>query len=128
MPLQPIHFIGEAIEVEFDQPPALAKAPPCPNAFVWRGMPHRVTGLLAEWHDFRRRGRMARNMRPEHAARAAQRGSWGVGRYYFRVRAITPATAASAGQIFELYYDRAPQDVDHRQGGWVLVSELTEAG
>lgn len=126
MALQPVRFIGAPITVEFAQPPALEKAPPCPSIFVWAETPHRVTALLAEWHDYSRRGRMARNMRPEHAARAAQHGSWGVGRYYFRVRAITPATAATAGQIFELYYDRAPQEAGQRAGGWFLVSELAE--
>jgi hypothetical protein len=126
MALRPLHFIGEVVAVQFDEPPAFEKAPPCPSGFVWRGVPYRVRALLAEWRDYRRRGRMARNMRPEHAARAAQQGSWGVGRFYFRVRAFNPETAATAGQIFELYYDRAPQDVDHRTGSWFLVSELTE--
>ncbi len=126
MPLRPIHFIGETIEAQFDEPPAFEKAPPCPAGFIWRGTPYRVSALLAEWRDYRRRGRMARNMRPEHAARATVQGSWGVGRFYFRVRAFNPETAAGAGQVFELYYDRAPQDVDHRAGGWFLVSELIE--
>lgn len=126
MTLQPIRFIGEPIEVAFDQPPMLEKAPPCPNRFVWRGVAYRVIALLQEWHDFTRRGRMARNMQPQHAQRAALRGSWGVGRYYFRVRAVNPETAESGGQIFELYYDRAPQDSDRRKGSWMLVSELTE--
>jgi hypothetical protein len=126
MALQPIRFIGEPIEVQFDRPPVLEKAPPCPNAFTWGGTPYRIIALLAEWHDYGRRGRMARNMRPEHARRAVAKGSWGVGRYYFRVRAISPETAATDGQIFELYYDRAPQDAGHRKGGWFLVSELAD--
>ena len=49
-----------------------------------------------------------------------------MGRFYFRVRAVSPETISSGGQIFELYYDRAPQDADHRKGGWFLVSELRE--
>ena len=28
-----------------------------------------------------------------------------------------------SGQIFELYYDRAPKDVDNRKGGWFLRGE-----
>lgn len=127
MPLHPIRFIGEAIEAHFDKPPLLAKAPPCPNAFTWQGQTFHVIALLREWHDYQRRGRMARNMRPEHAQRAATRGSWGVGRYHFQVRAITPETLAANGQVFELYFDRAPVDVDHRHGQWFLVSELAEA-
>jgi hypothetical protein len=63
---------------------------------------------------------MAHNMRPSHAARAAGRGSWGVGRHYFRVR-------ASTGQIFDLYYDRAPKSVDERKGAWVLFQEMEPA-
>ena len=38
-----------------------------------------IVSLLAEWRDYERRGRMAQNMRPEHAMRAAKRGSWGCG-------------------------------------------------
>lgn len=124
MPLRPTRFIGESIEVQFDQPPVLEKAPPCPSSFTWREMPYRIIGLLEEWHDFARKGRAARNMRPEHAARAAVKGSWGVGRYHFRVRALGPA--APDGQLFEIYYDRAPLDVDNRKGQWFLVSELEE--
>jgi hypothetical protein len=124
MRLRPVRFIGEAIDVQFDQPPALEKAPPCPSAFIWREMPYRIVGLLEEWHDFTRKGRTARNMRPERAARAAVKGSWGVGRYHFRVRALSPDFPD--GQLFELYYDRAPQDSDNRKGQWFLVSELIE--
>jgi hypothetical protein len=127
MQLHPIRFIGENIEVQFDAPPKFEKAPPCPNTFTWQGVPYRVVALLEEWHAYERKGRLARNMRPEHARRAAVKGSWGVGRYYFRVRAINPATADTEGQCFELYYDRAALDADHRKGFWVLTSELQEA-
>ncbi len=125
MPLRPARFIGEAIEVQFDQPPLLEKAPPCPNAFTWRETPYCIVGLLEEWHDFARKGRTARNMRPEHAARAAVKGSRGVGRYHFRVRALS--LNHPDGQLFEIYYDRAPRDSDHRKGQWFLVSELAES-
>ena len=60
---------------------------------------------------------MARNMRPAHAAVAAERGSLGVGRFYFRV---------DTGQVFDLYYDRAIKDVDDRLGHWFLYRELSE--
>jgi hypothetical protein len=76
-----------------------------------------VVEKLSEWHDFTRRGRMARNMRPAHAAAAAERGSLGVGRFYFRVRTNT-------SQIFDLYYDRAIKDVDDRLGHWFLYREI----
>jgi hypothetical protein len=73
---------------------------------------------LSEWRDYQRRGRMARNMKPEHAAAAERRGSWGVGQFYFRVRTRND-------KIFEIYYDRAPKDVDNRKGEWFLYRELS---
>ncbi len=117
MTFKPLRFISEPIEAHFDRPPALEKRPGCPDAFTWRKERYPVVEKLAEWHDYRRRGNMAVNMRPQHAARASRRGSWGVGRDYFRVR-------VADGRIFELYYDRAPEDVDHRKGGWFLFREL----
>jgi len=110
-------FIGEEIEVGFDRPPLLEKKPGCPDRFTWEETAFEVTEMLREWHDYRRRGRMARNMAPAHAAMAEQRGSWGVGRAYFRV--IT-----AGGRIFELYFDRAPKDTDRRKGAWFLYREL----
>ena len=116
--IRPLRFIGEPIQVEFDQPPALEKRPGCPDQFAWRGETYRIAELLSEWHDYARRGRMARNMRPTHAAAAARRGSWGVGRDYYRVR-------TDSGQVFDLYYDRAPRSVDDRKGSWVLYREMS---
>jgi len=119
MDFKPLRFIGEPIEAYFQQPPALEKKPGCPDAFVWREARYRVVETLSEWHDYQRRGRMAKNMRPEHLTQAARRGSWGVGRDYFRVR-------VESGRMFELYYDRAPKDIDRRKGGWFLFRELEE--
>ena len=110
-------FIGEPIEVEFDRSPLLSKKPGCPDRFVWNGEQFDVVEKLAEWHDYGRRGRMARNMRPENLARAAKRGSWGVGRDYYRV-------STAGGRVFELYYDRAPKDAHRRKGAWFLYREL----
>jgi len=62
---------------------------------------------------------MSRNMRPEHAATAERRGSWGVGQDYYRVR-------TEDGRIFDLYYDRAPKDAGRRKGAWFLEKELAE--
>lgn len=115
----PYQFIGEAIEVSFDQPPLLEKKLVCPSAFLWRGETYHIVRLLAEWHDFRRRGKMARNMQPDHAERAASRGSLGVGRYTFRV-------VCTDGRIFELYYDRAITSADDRKGNWFLLGERRE--
>jgi hypothetical protein len=67
--------------------------------------------------DFTRRGRAALNMRPAHAEVASARGSLNVGRFYFRVE-------VDAGQIFDLYYDRAMKNVDERKGQWFVYREL----
>lgn len=112
----PFRFIDEPIEALFDHPPVLEKDPPCPNGFSWNGENYRVEELLAEWRDYQRRGKMGRNMRPEHAARARTRGSWGVGRFFFRIRVTN-------GRVFEIYYDRSPGNVDDRKGHWVLLGE-----
>jgi hypothetical protein len=71
MELIPIHFFDQPIEPIFDTPPALEKSPDCPNGFVWDGKTYRVIEMLSSWVDFKRRGRMARNMQPQHAAVAS---------------------------------------------------------
>ena len=117
--MKPISFITEIIEIHFDHPPLLEKKPTAPDGFTWRGKDYRVVEVLNEWVDYQRRGRFARNMQPQHAAVAARRGSWGVGLFYFRVR-------TQDGRIFDIYYDRAPKDADHRKGAWFLYQELTD--
>ena len=122
MEIKPLRFIGEPIQVQFDKPPTLEKKPGCPDRFVWHGETYQIVEKLSEWHDYSRRGRMAVNMRPEHAAVASRRGSWGVGRFHYRVRTDT-------GRVFDLYYDRAPKSADDRKGAWFLYREMyvTEA-
>ncbi|NDJ76583.1 MAG: hypothetical protein GYB65_10025 [Chloroflexi bacterium] len=112
-------FIGEPITVEYDQPPALEKKPGPPDRLVWRGDTYHVVAVQREWHDYRRRGRMARNMQPQHARVAQRRGSWGVGRDYYRVR-------TEEGEIFDIYYDRAPASADDRKGGWYLYRQVVQ--
>jgi hypothetical protein len=111
-------FVGEPVEVEFEQAPALEKVPDCPDRFVWRGEVFVVVEKLREWHDYRRRGYMGRNMAPHHLQTAGRRGSWGVGRDYFRVR-------TTVGRVFDLYYDRAPS-AGGRKGGWFLYREVND--
>lgn len=113
----PIHFFDQPIEPIFDVAPAREKTPACPDGFIWEMKTYRVLEKISEWNDFTRRGRAARNMQPAHALVAAGRGSWGVGRFYFRVRVDT-------GQIFDIYYDRAPQDADRRKGQWFVYREM----
>jgi hypothetical protein len=117
--LTPVHFFDERIEVIIHTPPIHDKAPHCPNGFIWNGQTYTITASLSEWTDFTRRGKMAKNMRPEHAEVASTRGSLNVGRYYFRVRVDT-------GQVFDIYYDRTMKNVDNRKGEWVLYKELQE--
>ncbi len=120
METNPSGFIDEQIEVTFTQSPVLEKKPTCPAAFLWRDRRYAVVEMLGEWFDYSRRGRMARNMAPAHAATASLRGSWGVGRFFFRVRVDTD-------QIFDIYYDRAPKDAGDRKGRWVLFRERSRA-
>jgi len=117
MELKPYKFISEPIEVHFNRAPVLEKKPGSPDRFTWRGLEYTIVEVMSEWHNYQRRGRMARNMRPTHSSTAERRGSWGVGQDYYRVR-------TSSGRIFDLYYDRAPKDVDRRKGAWFLDREM----
>ena len=125
----PLHFYDHSIEIIFDNPPTLEKSPDCPNGFVWGDKTYRITEMLSSWNDFKRRGKMARNMRPAHAAVASSRGSLNVGRFYFRVRVLlsSSSTAGQAeSQIFDIYYDRAMKNVDDRKGQWLVYREMRE--
>lgn len=113
-------FISEPITVEFDKPPLLEKRPGCPDRIVWGEETFAIVEKLAEWHDYGRKGRMAMNMRPSNLSKAKKRGSWGVGRDYFRVR-------VASGRVFEIYYDRAPKGTSQRKGAWVLDREVLTA-
>ena len=114
---KPLHFIGSQIEVQFDKEPLHKRKPPCPDRFVWKGETISVVDKISEWYDYGRSGSMAHNMRPANMAKALRRGSWGVGRFYFRVQ-------TENGQIFDLYYDRAPKDAGDREGSWFLYREM----
>ncbi len=116
---QAIHFYDHPIQPIFDRPPAREKTPDCPNGFIWDDKTYRITAMLSAWSDFARRGKMAKNMRPAHAAVASNRGSLNVGRFYFRVRVDT-------GQVFDIYYDRAMKSLDDRKGQWLIYRELEE--
>jgi hypothetical protein len=115
----PSAFILEEIQVFFQHDPLLSKKPGAPDGFIWHEGRHTVQAVLRSWFSFGRRARMEKNMRPTHLETAARRGSWGVGRYYFRVR-------IEDGRVFDLYYDRAPKDADDRSGHWFIWRELTE--
>jgi hypothetical protein len=119
----PARFIGMPIEVAYDQPPALEKRPGRPDRFIWEGRTYHVMALLREWHDYRQRGKTKTfyvKERGSFRAKAAERrGSWGVGRDYFRVRTDTE-------EVFDLYYDRSPHGPGGRKGSWFLFRQIME--
>jgi hypothetical protein len=117
MNYHPIRFINEPIEPCFHGPPTLEKKSGCPDWFIWRDEEYVVEELISEWHDYQRRGRTARNMKPTHRATAERRGSWGVGQDYYRVK-------TRGGDIFDIYYDRSPKGSDNRKGEWFIYREL----
>ena len=117
----PIAFLDEEIEVFFEHVPLLSKHPHAPDGFAWRDQRFEVIEVLSEWADTGRRGKAAKNMSEAHLRTAARRGSWGVGRFYFRVR-------TDQQRVFDLYYDRAPKRAADRAGHWVLWRELGAAG
>lgn len=119
MSYTPIRFINEPIEVQYNSPPMLEKKPGCPHGFTWRERPYTITEVLSEWHVYERSGRMEKNMKPASTRKAVKRGSWGVGQDYYRVR-------TEQDRIFEIYYDRAPRNVNHRKGAWFIYRELLE--
>jgi hypothetical protein len=116
----PIRFIDVEIEVSFDRPPVVTKKPDAPDGFHWGDEQYRVREVLSKWFDYRRRGDMARNMRLHNLREAERRGSWGVGRFYFRVR-------TEDDRVFDLYFDRAPKKAADRKGHWFLWRELKPA-
>lgn len=116
----PKSFIGDVISVQHKQEPALLKKPHAPDLFIWDKTTFHVVEVVSSWVDYKRRGRMARNMQPKHLETAARRGSWGVGRFYFRV-------LTENGRCFDLYYDRAPEEAGDRSGHWYLYRELEAA-
>ncbi|MEJ2549586.1 MAG: DUF6504 family protein [Anaerolineales bacterium] len=113
----PVRFIDNEIEVGFDRPPTLRKKPKAPDTIIWGDEELRVMKVISEWFDTRRRGEMSRNMSEEHLRVAEQRGSWGVGRFFFRVR-------VEDGRVFDVYYDRAPKKAADRMGHWFLLREM----
>jgi hypothetical protein len=110
-------FFGEPIQPEFKDGFLLQKKAGCPFAFQWRGARHLVTEIVREWHDYSRKGDSAHTMREAHAKTALRRGSRGVGRDYYHVRTL-------AGREFLLYYDRAPRNLDHSSGSWIVRDEI----
>jgi len=114
---RPVRFIDVEVDVGFDRSPALLKKPGAPNTIFWGQTRLRVEEVISEWFDTSRRGDMARNMQDAHLRVAEKRGSWGVGRFFFRVR-------TQDDRFFDLYFDRAPKGAGDRKGHWFLWREL----
>ncbi len=123
MSTETTRFIGAAIQVIYDQPPVLEKRPGAPDGFVWEGKTVRVLAVLKEWHDYGLRGKSlnfyVKEQGSYRAKAAGRKGTWGVGRDYYRVRADT-------GEVFDLYYDRAPGGPGGRKGNWVLFQQVLD--
>jgi hypothetical protein len=119
----PARFIGAPVEVFHDRPPELEKKPGPPDGFIWEGRTYRVAAVLEEWHDYRLRVQSRAfyvKERGSYRAKAAERrGTWGVGRDYYRVR-------TTEGEVFDLYYDRAPKGPGERKGAWFLWRQILE--
>ena len=111
------HFIDAAITVTYTENPLLEKKPKCPDGFIWDKSSFQISRMQQEWVDFARRGKMARNMSEVHSSSAVVKGSWGVGRFFFRVE-------TTDRRIFDIYYDRAPKGSANRKGQWFLFREL----
>ncbi len=116
-------FIGAPTQVAYDRSPALEKRPGPPDSFTWEGRTLRVVAVLQEWHDYRQRGKTKAfyvKERGSYRAKAAERrGSWGVGRDYYRVRTDT-------GEVFDIYYDRSSRGPGGRKGSWFLFQQVLE--
>lgn len=108
-------FIDEEIKVVYEKEFFLSKKPSCPDFILWRETRFYIDELISSWFDFSRKGNKSRNMREEHLQQAKEKGSWGVGRYYFKFR-------EKSGQIFTIYYDRSPKNVDDKKGKWILFT------
>jgi hypothetical protein len=113
----PRRFIDDEITVGFVRPAVRRKIPGAPSAFHWKGTSFRVLRVLGTWSEFERKGRTARNLAPAHLKTAARIGSWGVGRFFFRV-------VVDGERVFDLYYDRAPESAGDRLGHWYLYREM----
>lgn len=114
-----MEFHSEPITVEFSAEPLLEKRPGLPAAFAWRGKWYKITRLVKEWHDYRKRGNMEEFYRRKRGnapdLKSSSRGSWGVGRDYYRV-------VTDSGEIFDIYYDRKP--FKQKKGEWVLLKKV----
>ncbi|MBU7012599.1 MAG: hypothetical protein HXS46_18105 [Theionarchaea archaeon] len=114
-----MEFYSEPIIVKFAVQPLLEKKPGLPAEFIWRGKSYTIIRLLKEWHDYRKRGKIREFYTEKRGnaprIRSGKRGSWGVGRDYYRV-------LTGSEEIFDIYYDRRP--TRKQKGEWVLLRKV----
>jgi hypothetical protein len=117
-----MEFYSDEIQVRFEREPTLEKKPGLPAAFIWRGREYVIVELMREWHDYRQRGKTKafyERERGSYPAKSSQRrGSWGVGRDFYRV-------GTDSGEVFDIYYDRAPKG-RVAEGPWILYRRLAK--
>ena len=112
-----VRYIGKEIIPGYTNGVLFVKDPACPDFFMQDQQIYVVKQVLSEWRDYQRKGNKTHNMRESHLQRAHLKGSWGTGRYYFRVE-------TECGHTFEIYYDRTPSSRQNKFGHWVLFKEI----
>lgn len=108
-------FIGEAIEIILPPGEWPVRNPPAPAGFHWRERDYRVEAVLEQWWDYDRVTPARRTYGSSFQRTVGRRGSYGIGRCHFLVRA--------EGETFLLYYDRRPTATSPG-GSWVLLHRL----
>jgi hypothetical protein len=115
-------FYSEPIEVHFQREPLFEKKPGVPTSFYWRGKSYHICKLIKEWHDYRRKKKRHQFFSGKRKTlppmKPGDRGSWGVGRDYYRVQ-------TASGEIFDIYYDRRPRGQTIK-GEWVLLKRVDD--
>lgn len=113
-----MEFYSLPVEVEFDDEPLLEKKSGVPDRFSFRGRAYTIVSVEGEWHTYEAKGKTEkfygkkRGNMPEMKLR--ERGSWGVGKDYYRVKTDT-------GEVFVIYYDRQP--TKKKKGEWILLQK-----
>ncbi|MGD2250965.1 MAG: DUF6504 family protein [Candidatus Methanofastidiosia archaeon] len=110
-------FYSEPITVKFEKEPLLEKKPGPPDVFVWRGKSYTIIRVEKEWHTYNKQGKIEKfySQKGNAPELTPPKGSWGVGRDYYRVKTDT-------GEVFVIYYDRQPKK--SKKGQWILLKKV----